>query len=149
MGEDQWFQPTVRNRLSRAVVLANFIIQYGKFYNISEDPHRFHPPWWQISPLENPFNETSSAQGTKIPGKGQNEWGHCGRQNSPSGTEGSFEVRLADSNERIAEIYWDCPYIGSNQLVKKYVKPGYDVSFDHFSIPSGELGKGIINVRED
>jgi hypothetical protein len=38
MGEDQWFQPTVRNRLPDGtdIVLKNFDIKYGKFYNISE-----------------------------------------------------------------------------------------------------------------
>jgi hypothetical protein len=58
-------------------------------------------------------------------------------------------VHLADGDEKIAEIYWDCPWSGSNKLTKRYVKPGYDVSFDGFSIPSGALGKGTINVRED
>ncbi|KAI0251457.1 aegerolysin type hemolysin [Lactifluus subvellereus] len=132
MGEAQWFQPTVRNRLLQAIVLANFSIQYGKFYDIN-----------------NPYNETASAQGTKIPSKDQYEWGHCGRENSPSGTEGSFEVRLVETDEKIAEIYWDCPYIGNNKLEKRNVKEGYDISFDGFSIPSGALGKGTINVRED
>lgn len=36
MGENQWFQPTVRNRLVVAVRLMNFVIRYGKFYDISE-----------------------------------------------------------------------------------------------------------------
>jgi len=59
-------------------------------------------------------------------------------------------VHLADGGgEKIAEVYWDCPYIGNNQLVKRYVKSGYDVSFDGFSIPKNALGKGNINVRED
>ena len=40
MGEDQWFQPTVRNRLGQAIVLANFWINYGKFYDIREYLHR-------------------------------------------------------------------------------------------------------------
>lgn len=95
------------------------------------------------------YKETQSAQGTKITSKGQYEWGHCGRENSPSGTEGSFEVHFEDSDEKIAEIYWDCPWSGANQISKRWVKDGYDVSFDGFSIPSGELGVGTIAVRED
>ena len=82
-------------------------------------------------------------------GGNQYQWGHCGRENSPSGTEGSFEVHLDGSGEKIAEIYWDCPYIGSNKLEKRYVKEGYDISLNGFSIPSGALGKGTINVRVD
>jgi len=70
-------------------------------------------------------------------------------KNSPSGTEGSFDVHLKDGDEKIAKIYWDCPYTGSNKLQKHDVKEGYDISFDGFSIPSGALGKGKINVRED
>jgi hypothetical protein len=54
-----------------------------------------------------------------------------------------------EDGEKIAEIYWDCPYIGDNKLEKRYVKPDYDISFDGFSIPTGPLGKGTINVRED
>ncbi|KAF8057434.1 aegerolysin type hemolysin [Lyophyllum atratum] len=132
MGESQWFQPTVRNRLSQAIVLANFSIQYGKFYDIND-----------------PYTETNSAQGTKITSKGDHEFGHCGRENSPTGTEGSFEVHLSDTGEKIAKIYWDCPYTGSNKLTKHDLKAGYDISFDGFSVPSGPLGKGTISVRED
>ena len=36
MGEAQWFQPTVRNRLEKAIALTNFTIKYGKFYDISK-----------------------------------------------------------------------------------------------------------------
>lgn len=103
----------------------------------------------QISPLASPYTETASAQGTKIAGKNEFAWGHSGRENSPSGTEGTFEVLLADTNEKIAEIYWDCPWAGSNEVVKRYVKPGYSISLEGFSISSGALGKGQITVRED
>jgi hypothetical protein len=96
------------------------------------------------SPLENRFKETASPQGTNITSKGQHEWGHCGRETSPTGTEGTFEVHL--DGEKIAEIYWSCPYIGNNKLEKRYVKPDYDISFDGFGFPSGPMGRGTINV---
>ena len=127
------------------------MINYGKFYNIREYLHHFCITRVidEISTLGDPYNETASAQGTKIESKDEHEWGHCGRENSPSGTEGSFEVHLEESGEKIAKIYWDCPYIGSNKLEKHDVKTDYDISFDGFSIPSGPLGEGNINVRED
>ncbi|KAF8334424.1 aegerolysin type hemolysin [Amanita rubescens] len=131
LGEKQWFQPTVRNRLGRGIVLANFYINYGKFYDI-----------------HHPYHETVSAQGTRIGSRGEHEWGHCGREGSPSGTEGSFEVHLEGSGEKIAKIYWNCPYIGGNKVEKRDLKRGYDISLDGFS-SSGALGKGRINVRED
>jgi Aegerolysin len=102
-----------------------------------------------MSPLENPYNETVSAQGTKIEGKTQFEWGHCGRASSPTGTEGSFEVHLASSGEMIAEIYWDCPWGGSTKIEKHFVKAGYLIAVEGFSFPSGPLGKGTISIVED
>jgi hypothetical protein len=130
LGEIEYFQPTVRNRLSTTIILANFVIKYGKFYDI-----------------KNRFKETASAQGTNITSKEEHAWGHTRRENTPTGTEGTFEVR--QDGELIAEIYWDCPYIGPNKIEKRNVKSGYDVSFDNFSFPSGSLGEGIINIRED
>ena len=108
-----------------------------------------HLVLWHISPfLDDRFNETASAQGTEIESQQQDEWGHCGK--GSSGTEGSFEVRIVDgTNDRIAEIYWECPHNGSNKLTKRKVKEGYDITFTGFSIPSGPLGNGQINVRED
>jgi len=59
-------------------------------------------------------------------------------------------VRLDQTGEKIADIYWDCPYIGDNKLKKRNVKPGYQITFsDTFSIPSGALGKGTISVGLD
>ncbi|KDR68296.1 hypothetical protein GALMADRAFT_215951 [Galerina marginata CBS 339.88] len=99
-----------------------------------------------------------STQGTNVPSNGTHEWGHRGKENSPFGTEGSFEVHLGGTGERIAEIYWDCPNIrpwdcpkigDSNKLEKRYVKPGYVVSVEDFSIASGALGKGKITIQDD
>jgi len=132
MGEDQWFQPTVRNRVSKAIILKNFEIAYGKFYDIND-----------------PFVETGSPQGTRIANDGEYEWGHSGRQSSPTGTEGSFEIYLEEGDEKIGRVAWDCPYIGSNKLTKHDLKQGYDISFDGFSDSTGPLGKGKINVRKD
>jgi len=56
-------------------------------------------------------------------------------------------VHLANDSEKIAEISWDCPWSpGGNKLVKSYVKPGYDISFDGFSMSWGAMGKGTIGV---
>jgi len=62
--------------------------------------------------------------------------------------KGTFEleVHLEGSGEKIAEIYWDCPYLGSNKLAKPYVREGYDISIDGFNTRSGPLGKATITV---
>ncbi|KAF8651087.1 hypothetical protein AX14_008509 [Amanita brunnescens Koide BX004] len=49
---------------------------------------------------KNPYNETASAQGTTIESKGEHEWGYCGRENSPTGTEGFFKLHLEESGEK-------------------------------------------------
>ena len=92
-----------------------------------------------------------SAQGTKITSKAQFEWGHCGRESSPSGTEGTFEIHLDGTGEKIAEIYWDCPWASgaANRVEKKYVKDGYFVSVEGFQTSGPHLGTGTISVLED
>lgn len=91
-----------------------------------------------------------SVQGTKVKSRDQFEWGHCGLENSPTGTEGSVEIRLDESDEKIAEIYWDCPWSSSaNTLTKKYVKDGYYVAIEGFSTSSGALNKGTITILKD
>jgi len=135
MGEAQWFQPTVRNRISsfsRTIVLAKFTIYYGKFYELND-----------------PYTETRSAQGTEIPSFGEHRWGHCGRQLSPTGTEGSFEVQIAENGYKLGEVYWSCPYFGSNEIVVRDVISGFVISIDGFNVPSGPLGTGTITVLED
>jgi hypothetical protein len=101
-----------------------------------------------ILPLDKPYTESAHARWINIKSKEQCEWGHCGKENSPIGTEGSFEVHQEDG-EKIAEIYWNGLYGADNKLEKRYVKPDYDISFDGFSISKGPLGKGTINVRVD
>ena len=102
-----------------------------------------------MSLLGHRFNETTSAQGRVIGSHRDFEWGHCGRENSPSGTEGSFEVRFSGTNQKIGEVYWDCPYIGDNRVISHNMTAGYDISIDNFSIPDGALGKGRISIRQD
>jgi len=147
----QWFQPTFRNRLSQDILLANFSIQYGRFYDISDYLTHFCFPHSidKISALDNPYNDTSEAGGTRIASMAQHGWGHCGRDGSPSGTEGSFQVLLHGNDEKIAEIYWESPFSGSNKLEKRYVKSGYSISFDGFNFSSGPLRDGTISIRVD
>jgi len=132
VGEAQWFQPTVRNRIQRTIVLAKFKIIYGKFYDIND-----------------PYTETRSAQGTEIASGRETKWGHCGREFSPTGTEGSFEVQLAETGFKLGEVYWDCPYFGDNQIFVRDVVSGFAISIDGFSVPSGPLRTGTITVLEE
>ncbi|KAJ7110541.1 hypothetical protein C8R44DRAFT_743015 [Mycena epipterygia] len=133
MQKDQWFQPTVMNGLSKVIILANFSIEHGKFYDLSEYLHQFYI----ARSIDKYLPQTIESTNLKILSKGEYEWGHCRRVGSTSGTEGSFEVRLEESGETIAEIYWNNPLFGNNILEKRNVMSGYDISFDDFSIPSG------------
>lgn len=147
MGESQYFQPTVQNKTAAAVILANFQISYGKFYDISEYLDLSASSFPLTDPSDDRYNETKSAQGTKIPSKGEAEFGHCGRESSPSGTEGTFDITL-ETGEIIATIYWVCPWSGSNKLEVKYVKDPYTVEFKGFGgAHDSALHEGKIIVR--
>ena len=102
-----------------------------------------------MSLLGHRFNETQSAQGRVIPSQRDFEWGHCGRGSSPSGTEGSFEVHISGTNQKVGEVYWDCPYMGHNKVISRNMTAGFDISFENFRIPDGALGKGRISIRRD
>jgi hypothetical protein len=58
-------------------------------------------------------------------------------------------MRIKGTNELIAELYWNCPYSGRNDISRRYVRPGYLLGIDGFGICSGALGKGRISLLED
>ena len=65
----------------------------------------------------------------------------CGRERSPSGTEGT--ITMSDKKEngsRIADIYWDCPWgVGKNQLEQRSCHRDWLVSVLRVQ-PFGEIG---------
>lgn len=66
----------------------------------------FHIPWGKVYRCGNKDNEvkppTSIASSVEIC--------CCGRSDSPSGTEGSFNLVDKANNKIIGTYYWDCPW---------------------------------------
>ncbi|KAF4415276.1 Aegerolysin family protein [Fusarium austroafricanum] len=69
----------------------------------------------------------------------------CGRSDSPSGTEGSFELWVG--NTKICKIYWDCPW-GSkrNTFTVSEVNDEYLVEASGANIDSGALGNVTVKI---
>jgi hypothetical protein len=69
----------------------------------------------------------------------------CGRSDSPSGTEGSFELWVG--NTKICKIYWDCPW-GSkrNTFTVSEVNDEYLVEATGANIDSGALGNVTVKI---
>ncbi|MCO5567375.1 hypothetical protein L7F22_021065 [Adiantum nelumboides] len=72
-------------------------------------------PWGKWYDYPNKDAEISGPDGTTITYGQIAIAAACGRENSPSGTEGNFDL-YADGTTRIADIYFDCPWVGSNVL---------------------------------
>lgn len=93
----QWIEVTV------FVVNADFKIN-GAYL----DWGKFHKPGnkdAEISP--------STINGTIIKDEESYTIASCGRESSPSGTEGGFS--LYDGADLVFKYYWDCPWSGSNK----------------------------------
>ncbi|KAH6556451.1 hypothetical protein KP509_1Z177800 [Ceratopteris richardii] len=61
----------------------------------------------------------------------------CGRENSPSGTEGTFEIW--SSTSKVAHVYFDCPWSGSNKLEINRFSTQYLLDFNT-APSSGPIG---------
>ncbi|MDX6914309.1 aegerolysin family protein [Pectobacterium carotovorum] len=64
----------------------------------------------------------------------------CGRSNSWSGTEGSFE--LYDGSVLVGKYYWDCPW-GSKDNKSEWTKgdsKNYETSIEGGNLDSGAIG---------
>jgi len=67
----------------------------------------------------------------------------CGREQSPSGTEGTID--LYDATEKICTIYWNCPYAGLNKFEVRDKNSTYWVEHGNIS-PDGELGEVLVET---
>ncbi len=71
----------------------------------------------------------------------------CGREDSPSGTEGTFDIVDLANNEKIGTYYWDCPW-GSKTNTSIWTPSGnqdYITQVTGGNLDSGALGN--ISIR--
>ncbi|KAF9035255.1 Aegerolysin [Panaeolus papilionaceus] len=131
MGYAQWVRIRITNKSkTRTIKIAYIEALYGKFYNGPDDKDT------EIQPAHF-INKTIEPQQVL-------DIYSCGRSDSPSGTEGN--VNLVDNlGPEIANIYWSCPYIGSNEFKK--TKENSDQYLVALSTPGGgALGDQTVDV---
>lgn len=104
MGYSQWIQIILENKTSETLQSSGTYLHWGKFYDFSDKDKEL---------------SISNVNDKMIGPNKTFKFASCGRENSPSGTEG--QVDIMNGNERIFQLYWDCPYTGDNKLYAKYV----------------------------
>lgn len=86
---------------------------------------------------------TNNVNDKSIGGNATFKFASCGRENTPNGTDG--QVDIMHGNERVFQLYWDCPHIGANKLSAKYVADKWSPIVPQIST-SGATGTVTIKV---
>lgn len=105
MGYNDWLELKIQNNSSKTLRIKNLYVHWGKLYA---------SPDKGTAVGEDTFNNHDIASRDAL------SFASCGRENSWSGTEGEFDI--FDGNDRVCQVYWDCPYTGDNKLNARYVK---------------------------
>ncbi|PPR08275.1 hypothetical protein CVT24_001116 [Panaeolus cyanescens] len=131
MGEGDWVHLAINNKSrSRTFKIGYIDAKYGKFYEGSAS-HEVQP---------------ATYVNRQIPPKETLDISSCGRSDSATGTEGNVTIVDAESGTEVANIYWDCPWSGSNKFYKtRENTEDYIVSLGSFET-SGPLKKVTIDV---
>ena len=122
------------NRSNDSIWITNINLDYGKLYDGSSMDNEVNP---------------GDIIGTEIKSKQSYTVYSCGRKNSPSGTEGTATVSdKKNQGNRIADIYWDCPYSGRNKLEKRKANKDWLVDVPAV-LPDGAIGHVTVKFRKD
>lgn len=131
MAYAQWVTIAIRPA-NVNVTLKNVVHEWGKFYSGDKDN--------EVDP--------SSIEGTSISSGNAYTIEACGRSNSPSGTEGSFDVY--DDNVHIGTMSWDCPW-GSKTNSATWSpssNDNYVVQMTGANVDSGALGNITLKIAK-
>jgi Aegerolysin len=94
MAYAQWVSITIISRGAR-IGIKNATLAYGKFHQSGNKDAEISID--EINKIQINTGESSVINS-------------CGREDSPSGTEGRFDIFDLDKNVKIGEYYWDCPW---------------------------------------
>lgn len=128
MAYAQWVSIKVSAKLCD-LTIKNVVQEWGKFYKGEKD-NEVDPKNINNTMIKNENSYVISA---------------CGRENSPSGTEGSFD--LYDGETHIGSYLWDCPW-GSktNTSTWNSDNSNYVTQVTGANLDSGALGNVNITV---
>ncbi|KAN0068188.1 aegerolysin type Hemolysin [Elaphomyces granulatus] len=130
-GEAQWVTVNVINSMSKDTIsVKDANLEYGKFYKNGDKSK------------EIPASEINEIR--LLPGEVQGI-SSCGRQDSPSGTDG--HIILYDGDTKICRVYWDCPWgKPSNKFGTNEKSKGYFVDVGEWNQSSGAIGKVDVEI---
>ncbi|KAF8247238.1 Aegerolysin-domain-containing protein [Wilcoxina mikolae CBS 423.85] len=120
----QWICLELNNRTTDVVMVISAVsVPWGKLYSDGDKDKEIG---------------ADKVIGQKIqPKKSFKVWS-CGRENSPSGTEGTVTVTDEDGGA-IGAVYWDCPWSGRNKAEERGVADGWIVNVPKVA-PDGAIG---------
>ncbi|EFJ34202.1 hypothetical protein SELMODRAFT_406684 [Selaginella moellendorffii] len=128
-GYPQWVSFKITNLGRDTLEVKNSFLSYGKWYK-----------------YPNKNNDGSAPGGITIAAGATSPnppFAACGRQGSPSGTTGGFDIYT--KGFKVATIHFDCPYTGSNKLSVSDECKNCVVQLPSFST-SGALGDLVLKV---
>lgn len=129
----QWAEFFINPKIGKSVQIKNVVLPWGKFYRPGDKNIEINKS--NIEDLIIPISPTYS----------NGYIATCGRSNSPSGTEGSFDIYLTETNEKLFSLYWDCPFSGSNKLTITKHQSKYSISSPNVS-KSGPIGSHTLDI---
>ncbi|KAJ5157657.1 uncharacterized protein N7482_008757 [Penicillium canariense] len=98
MGYDDWVDLHMTDALpGLPIQVKNAELQWGKFYADGNKDHEITPE--QVDSTVLPANSSGPAD----------VWS-CGREDAPSGSEGSFDLIDQNYGNTICTLEWNCPY---------------------------------------
>lgn len=138
MAYAQWILLNIINTLrTQNIMVDNANLEYGKFYMYTGH-----------GTVDNRDNEFSISE-MEIPARKSGEIGSCGRQNSPTGTEGSIDLYY--DNTKICTVRWNCPWHGQNSVEVRHNNnaAGYLCALPMQSWePNGPIGEVKVKVYQ-
>ncbi|KNG84343.1 Asp-hemolysin [Aspergillus nomiae NRRL 13137] len=116
MSSKKWVSICLLNTMSSTLSIRNASLSWGKWHEDGDQDN-------EISNSEVDNKTARSNESVKI--------NSCGREGSPSGTMGGFEIY--DGETKIGKIHWDCPWGGDNEFVVDERDEGYMVDVGSWS----------------
>lgn len=132
MAYSQWARILIKSK-SVELAIKNVDLKYGKFHFDGKKDTEI---------------EIKNIEGQIIP---KNNGGlllcTCGREDSPSGTEGSFDIYTGDGSAKIGHYYWECPWASkTNTSTWTQLSEDYTGGANGGNLDSGALSDVTITI---
>ncbi|WP_251861448.1 aegerolysin family protein [Clostridium sp. Marseille-Q2269] len=126
----QWVKFHIK-AVNEELTIQNATLSWGKFYNPDNQNHEISAE--DVNKTKISKNEIAIIESS-------------GRKDSPSGTEGRFDICDKNKN-KLFTIYWDCPWSGSNKFSYTKFNDNFMIEIYPGNINSGgAIGNVNLNV---